>query len=367
MPRVLVLDEGFMSGAATAIGLRDAGCAVTVLAATGGHGWYRGHSIEWELMPPIFDRRWMDTVARVIERDRVDHVLPVTEPLQRAIWQEAPSWEELVRPATSDWQRSLLIDKGRLSAHVRARGVSIPDQQLLSRWTDVCDACGRFGLPSVIKGVGGRGGCSTLIVDTASAALDAWRMLEARGERCIAQRFIDGQTYLVGGLWNGGRAVRRYGGRKVRQYPSLTGPGALLRSELDDSLWRAATTVFASLEWTGLASADFIRDASGQYHFLEVNPRPWGSIAAAAAANVDLWSPYVSMLMGDAPSPDLRHTDGVECAVLPLFLLTMRPHAWRRDLSLIRRAWRSGQRSAWRDFGQAVHLAHRLHRVARNW
>ena len=367
MPRVLVLDEGFMSGAATAIGLRDAGCAVTVLAATGGRGQHRGHGIAWELMPALSNKRWSETVARVVDRDRVDHILAITEPLQRAIWQTKPSWERLVHPPTSGWQRALLCDKGRLSAHARAHEVSIPTQVQLSRSIDVIDACSRLGLPIVIKGVSGRGGCSTVITNAESAALDAWQLLTARGERCIAQRYIDGQTYLVGGLWVGGHAVRRYGGRKVRQYPRRTGPAALIRSELEDSLWQAATNVFASLEWTGLASADFIRDTSGQYHFLEVNPRPWGSIAAVAAANVDLWSPLVSLLEGSAPVPDLHYTDGVECAVLPLFLLTMRPRGWRRDLALVRRAWRSGQRSAWSDLGQVVHLAHRLRRVAWNW
>ena len=29
---------------------------------------------------------------------------------------------------------------------------------------------------------------------------------------------------------------------------------------------------------------DFVRDAAGRYHFLELNPRPWGSIEAAARA-----------------------------------------------------------------------------------
>src|SRR5436309_3559890 len=60
----------------------------------------------------------------------------------------------------------------------------------------------------------------------------------------------------------------------------------------------AALRVFHELRWTGLASADFIRRGCGSYAFLEVNPRPWGSIAAARSAGVDLFTPFAELLVG---------------------------------------------------------------------
>jgi D-alanine-D-alanine ligase-like ATP-grasp enzyme len=62
------------------------------------------------------------------------------------------------------------------------------------------------------------------------------------------------------------------------------GPAAVLTSVADPALAAAAVRAAAAAHVTGLASLDFVRDAGGGYHFLELNPRPWGSIDAAARA-----------------------------------------------------------------------------------
>ncbi|HEX2780426.1 MAG TPA: hypothetical protein VHM30_13060, partial [Gemmatimonadaceae bacterium] len=76
---MLVLDEGFMSGALAASGLRDAGCEVTVLAATGGRGAHRGRGIEWSLAPRPENPGFHDAVTATIARRRIDVVYPATE------------------------------------------------------------------------------------------------------------------------------------------------------------------------------------------------------------------------------------------------------------------------------------------------
>ena len=94
--------------------------------------------------------------------------------------------------------------------------------------------------------------------------------------------------------------------------------GILVQSPLPSSMGAdAARRVFRLLEWTGFASADFVRGRDGRYYFLEVNPRPWGSIAAAADAGVDLFTPYVALLRGETVVPDLHCRDGVVSTLFP--------------------------------------------------
>jgi hypothetical protein len=116
--------------------------------------------------------------------------------------------------------------------------------------------------------------------------------------------------------------------------------------------------VFEASGVTGIASADFVRDGRGAYHFLELNPRPWGSIAAARDAGVDLFSPLVALWSGHSITADLLFRTGVRSAVFPLALLS--PRCWVSGAAL---------RSipAPRNPRLVAHLAHRLARVAKNW
>jgi hypothetical protein len=128
----------------------------------------------------------------------------------------------------------------------------------------------------------------------------------------------------------------------------------------DASLLRDALRAFEATNVTGLASADFIANPQGGYEFLELNPRPWGSITTAADAGVELFRPLVSLWRGDPVEPDLRFAEGIRSTVFPLSLLT---RAWPGGL------WDAARRAGTRSVEPrlALHIARRLTRVARHW
>jgi predicted ATP-grasp superfamily ATP-dependent carboligase len=180
------------------------------------------------------------------------------------------------------------------------------------------------------------------------------------GAEPFAQRFVPGPTFLAGGLFDKGRALRIYCGRKTVQFPSGTGPAAELVSVREPGLLDAALRVFEAAQVTGLASADFVRAPDGTWQFLEMNPRPWGSISAAADAGVELFRPLAAIWKGEAVAPDLRFAEGVRSSVLPLAFLT----------AAAPRALWPALRGAGRGTIEprlALHIAHRLTRVARHW
>ena len=371
--RVLVLDEGFMSGAYAAIGLRDAGWRVTVLAATGGRGDYRGRDISWSLAPAVSSASFLSACDRTVQHERPDVVYPVTEPIQRLVWSAEPSWSDRTLPNTEPWQRELFRDKAKLGCFLSARGVAVPASHVACGEQDVRDAVAALGTPIVVKGVDGRGGTATWIAASLAEAVLAFRRAHALGTRCFVQHYIRGSTYLVGGVFRDGEPVRVYAGEKLGQYPPRTGPAFRMRSVDDPALLEIALRVFAATRVSALASLDIIRDddgregSPGQYLFLELNPRPWGSIAAAAEAGVDLFSPLATLLAGERPAPDVGFRANIESTVFPLYLRA--PEFWRggRVIRTLTRDLRGVAGAPWREPGQALHLANRIHRVARNW
>jgi hypothetical protein len=366
--RVLLLDEGFVSGAATARGLHAAGCDVDVVAAVGGRARCRATGGEWRFSGRIGTARLERDLETAAARRDYDVVYPATEPMQRLVWPRAALWRALRLPTDDAIRPPGLADKRRMSCVARSVGVPIPDQMDCAGASNIDEAIRRFGLPIVIKGAVGRGGRTTFIAASAAEARRAVHWIERQGIEAFAQRHLRGPTFLVGGVFHHGLPVRLYAGEKCIQFPASTGPAAVLISRRDHELIQSATRVFAAMRLNGLASADFIRDDDGRFHFLELNPRPWGSIVAARDVGVDLFAPLVETWRGRAPAARLAFADGVRSPILPLAVLSAA--AWRsgdapRSLRRARGSPGRAPESVAPAF--AWHLARRALRVALNW
>lgn len=361
--RILLLDEGFASGAMTALGLHAAGCDVDVLSAVGGRGRCRATGGEWRLASKV-DTAGLAREAEVaVQRQRYDAVYPTTEPLQRLLWPRRTDWRNLILPTDDAARPAYLADKREMSRLARDAGVCVPDQIDRAHESNIDEAIRRLGLPIVIKGAVGRGGRTTHIAASAAEAREAVRRIERLGTEPFAQRYIPGPTFLVGGVFHQGLPLRLYAGEKRIQFPSRTGPAAVLVSRADRALVQSATRVFQAARLNGLGSADFLRHPDGSFHFLELNPRPWGSIAAAHDAGVDLFTPLVQLWRGETPTSDLELRAGVRSPIFPLAVMS--PAAWTSG-----DAWRSAAAalaSATRHPAFAWHLLRRAIRVARNW
>lgn len=364
---MLLLDEGFISGTATARGLRSAGCTVDVIAAAGGHGRCDVAGGTWQLAPRVGDQRLLDHIAAAVRRTGYDVIYPITEPLQRLVWDERPSWTDRVFPHVDELQQRARRDKRAMSELVAGAGVSIPRQMPATSESDIWRAVRALGLPLVIKGTTGRGGNATRICNSLEQAISAAIELTDHDHVPFAQQYIDGVTHLAGGLLDRGRALRFFSGAKTLQYPARTGPAAEITSVNDPALTDLALRVFAAAEVTGIASIDVVRDALGCYHFLELNPRPWGSIEAANGAGVELFDGLARLWRGEPLSPRLGFRDGIRAPVFPLYLFAKpfwKSGAARRALVPdVRRALTLARVEP----ALAGHVAHRLVRVGLNW
>jgi len=361
--RVLLLDEGWLQTSELASALEAAGLAVTVVTADGSTASFRRGGVTWRSAPTAASTRFVPHLDQLMREAVFDHVLPLTESVFYRLWDARLDWNDHIYPAVEEWQCRLLRDKHLMVEHMAARGIAVPRQRRLAGLS-VTAIARELGMPIVIKAATGVGGNHTWIAETTGELARAIDRAQRLGGAWAAQELLAGPTCLVGGVFHHGRPLRLYAAEKLEQHPPRTGPAIRLRSDSDPALVEGALQVFRELRWTGFASADFIRRRRGSYAFLEVNPRPWGSLAAARSAGVDLFAAFVALLAGDVPAADLAFAADRDCHVFPRYLLS--PRYWRpRGAVRALRDLLGPQGEDWRDAGFARHLVARLYRLHR--
>jgi protein-tyrosine-phosphatase len=113
---------------------------------------------------------------------------------------------------------------------------------------------------------------------------DDLHKLEAAGGTTVIQRCVDGTGEGIFGLAQNGRLIVASGHRRVRMMnPMGSGSSACEpRVVSDEDLGK--TRRFLELSgWDGLFMLELLRDSSGISWFVELNGRPWGSMALARA------------------------------------------------------------------------------------
>jgi hypothetical protein len=361
--RVLLLDEGWTQTIELARSLEREGFAVTVATANGTNVRTTHRSVEWISSPRVESPAlvgWIDERMTAF-----DLVLPQSERLMARLWDACVPWSDRVWPSTDAWQRRVVRDKIALVEELAARGVPT----LRQRRIDLDDARGiervarDLHYPLVAKGAIGVGGERVRIVDHARELDGAMRWARELGGAWCLQEWASGPTYLVGGVFDEGRALRLYAGEKLEQWPARVGPAIRMRSTCDARVREVGAAAIQELWWTGLASADVIRRADGSVALLEINPRPWGSIGCAASAGVDLWSAFAALVRGDDVDADLSCGDGDERAVFPRYLMA----PWYQSVRGAKMALRDLVReSDWRHPRFLVHTLRRLARLSRS-
>jgi hypothetical protein len=351
----LLIEEGWHSTMMLATALEDAGYAVTVLTANGSKARARRRSVQWLSGPAIASDHFLPHVGELATH--FDHVLPLTE---RAMLRLATvPWRDRIFPPLDGEQQTLIANKHALVEAMGARGIAIPRHVRVTSALDL----DRIELPAVVKAATGSAGKLVRIVDTRSALATTIARAGELGGEWIVQQYVPSATFLFGGLFHRGEPLRIYAGEKLELYPPRTGGAIRMRSTRDHALIEIGTRVMRALRWTGFASADFVRDARG-YLLLEVNPRLWGSIAAARATGVDLFSPFAQLLGGSTPAPDLAFADGQECSIFPRYLYAAH-HRNAAGAKQALRDLRGFQGDDWRDPGFVLHILKRLYWLRR--
>jgi biotin carboxylase len=268
-----------------------------------------------------------------------------------------------VFPTTNYWQRAILLDRRILYERAAKVGVRVAPWMPLVNTADLREAARSFGLPMVVRGTHGYGGTQVRIVASEAQAAAAYEELaqSSRGQP-FAQAFVQGRRCLYGALFERGQPLRYFAQETLEAYPSSTSPSIRVRSLMDGRLNDYARALFQALEWDGLACAEFIREDSGEYSLLEVNPRPWTAIQAAQYCGIHLFEAFAEHLVGRPITSATQYEPGVDCALFPQFLLARlnaaKLSSWR-DAGYVLQCLRAA------PWGRPRLMLHMLRRVLR--
>lgn len=233
-------------------------------------------------------------------------------------------------------------------AEAEAAGIAVPRTRGIGSEKDLEDGLSAFGLPAVLKSDGSWGGDGVAIVRTREEARAAFRRMSRPLSRLrlAARAFNRGDThYLTDALrpvhpvlslqefisgapattsfacWQGEVVAAIHMDVAVSQ--GGTGPASVVRRVGDPAMDDAMRKLARRFGLSGLYGLDFIRDASGTVHLLEINPRAPQTAALALGEGCDLLAALTARAAGTALHARAPATSAD--------LIALFPQEWWRD------------------------------------
>jgi hypothetical protein len=274
-----------------------------------------------------------DSFATLVERVDPACIIPCTESALYWLWQQSPDIQERCLPKVGPAIRPLLLDRALLLEKAAGWGVATPDSIPLNSHDD-CHAAVATGLPLMVKSGQSSASNGVALCHTPDDVIRAFDKFFLRGTSVSAQRYYVGPTYMAGALFVHGEAAHFYAAEQTVMWPPLTGYSHEIRSVGEpylSTLLQATEAVCKNLEWTGLASFDFVLGEDGQFRFVDFNPRLWGSAGAMRTARMDLYGGVDRLIRYGDAGPPSRSAPDISYRVFPKY--TVEPS----DLSMRRR------------------------------
>ncbi len=260
--------------------------------------------------PRLDPAGWIEALARVIEAQRIDVLLPTCEEvfyLAHGLERLAP----LCRVLTCDFALlHRLHHKGQFADLIQDWTLSAPETRLLTDRQDVL-AFGAQAAQWVFKPAYSRFASHTQVQPDATQLAKVQPSLEAPW---VAQRFIQGREFCSFSVLINGR-LRAHGVYQPR-YRVGRGSGIYFAPATPEPVRRFIEQFGRETGYTGQVGFDFIEDQAGRFHVLECNPR--------ATSGVHLFDNQRQALvssLGEACSRVLEPTQEPRMIALAMLLL----------------------------------------------
>jgi len=250
-------------------------------------------------------KAFVENVAALVRRWRIDAIFPGHEdaiPLQRLAGR-LPAGVTIVSPPGPALVRA--VDKGEMTRRAIEAGLTVPFTAFPDSVEAVEAEAERIGYPVVLKLRRSNGGKGVLVAEDrydVRAAFDGpWAgLVDQPGQEPIVQRFVPGAVVGACFLAVEGTPIAVYGERYLRTKDVGFGTSTYRSPEPSAALREATTKLIQALGWTGIGHMDFLEETgTGQLHFLELNPRPWGAIHLAYVNGFDFPAAAVAQALGE--------------------------------------------------------------------
>lgn len=243
---------------------------------------------------------YRDALLELARREDVGTIVPVREPDIHVLAEHRSAFADHVGTLwpTAD-QLEAVHDRRRLFDRAEAAGVTVPETTLLDEiddWDRERIVKGRYAVltaDTVDSMPGGR--CKsppkTVFLDP-GVEPDVDELAESMGHVPIAQEYVPGTEFCLRALYRDGDPVVTSQKKLVRGYKYSRGPSIYHETVDLPALESAGLALLDELDWHGMASVGFIRDESGAFNLLEINPRIPASLPVDIHAGIDYPSYY---------------------------------------------------------------------------
>ena len=312
--RILVTDGDTRAVVAVARGLADGGFDVAVAASPPARlapaQLSRAASERLSIPDPLTaPDAFMDALSRAVAGERFSALIPGTDASLLRVSAGRARLEPHVRlglPAHERVERGL--DKSDLVATAVRHGLDPPTTVACTNVEDALAAAREFGFPVVAKPLfpiadrlrPPRRLSSAWVEGTGDLA----QTIAGFGGAGLVQRRVSGPVVSFAGAFAAGRLLGEAFSRYHRTWRPEAGNASY--SETADApaeLRRRVVAVLSELGWEGMFELELIEAGDARWHAIDMNPRPYGSIALAIGAGANLPGVWCRHLLGSDPEP----------------------------------------------------------------
>jgi protein-tyrosine-phosphatase/predicted ATP-grasp superfamily ATP-dependent carboligase len=263
---------------------------------------------------------WKTALIQLLQQESFDLVIPCSDPVLLPLQKHRKELECFGRLYLLDDQvQEIVGDKLKTTEFARSVGVCVPREQVITQLSEAADLPVNFQLPVVLKPqssfdphkVGTR-----RKVRKAYSWEDCLSQLDemlASGPVAVQENFV-GVGVGVELLLAAGEPLMTF--QHVREHEPLHGGGSSYRKSVAVAphLLDAALKILRPLTYTGVAMVEFkVNPGSGEWVFIEINGRFWGSLPLALAAGADFpLGLYQLLVQGRTCFPN-RYRHGIYC------------------------------------------------------
>ncbi|HEV7703050.1 MAG TPA: ATP-grasp domain-containing protein [Gemmatimonadaceae bacterium] len=355
--RILVTDGTQRSALAVVRSLGRAGhtvfvCGPRVPSLAGSSK----HSFAESIVASALDApaQFVGDVSHLIERWRIDTVIPITEASLLALLPERESLGAMIPWPDLDTFRAV-SDKKTMLATAASLGFAIPKQMVLNSDADVraMDPT-LLDYPLVLKPArsvseheGQRVSLGVIHVASPSALRRAITALGHAAFPILVQQRIVGPGIGIFLLMWDGKVLATFAHERLREKPPSGGVSVYSQSVAADvELVERSRLLLETMKWRGVAMVEFKRDArTGVAYLMEVNGRFWGSLQLAIDSGVD----FPALLIAAASGETIAATSGYRVGTRSRWWWGDVDHLlarWRKDAATL--ALPAGAPSRWR-------------------
>lgn len=309
-PRVLVTEGEERATLAACRCMSTAGYHVSVAAAKRfavGH-WSRFCEERLLLANPVDDpMAFLDGLEHVLRAGTYSVLLPGSDAALMAISSKrerlAP-YAELGLPSSAAVEASL--DKLRLVEVAEAAGFATPRTVMCEGFEEATSAARQLGFPLILKSrrsiIDNGHGLSHPNTCVVSDQARLTELAPRYGSPFLLQLRERGIVHSCGGVMTQDGLLAMVTSRYLRTWPPDAGNVACSQIvETPAGLAECLDAMFRMLGWQGLFELEFIRRGDGSFVPIDLNPRVYGSLAAAVAAGVPLPAIWCDWLLGRPP------------------------------------------------------------------